>query len=67
MQEGCLSVGAHVDFKTRYTGKTGVPYGPYVDLHLGRFVLSIGRNPAFASEYACTVGHGRGGIRAEDS
>ena len=67
VQEGCISVGQHIDFKTRYTGKTGTPYGPYVDLHLGTAVVSLGVNPVYASEYACTVGHGRGGIRAEES
>ncbi|MBA3875580.1 MAG: hypothetical protein C0498_01365 [Anaerolinea sp.] len=41
-----LSLGVHVDPCTR-VAEAG-PYGPYLDLHLGPFGLSLGRHPARA-------------------
>lgn len=44
---GWLSVGVHVDFLHRRTAD-GLSYGPYVDLHLGLAVVSLGWHPLYA-------------------
>lgn len=45
--DGTLSLGAHFD-PCRRMSDAG-RYGPYVDLHLGLAVLSLGRRPARAN------------------
>jgi len=45
--DGTFSFGIHVDPRRRFSD-TG-PYGPYVDLHLGVGVLSLGYHPARAN------------------
>jgi len=47
---GWFSFGVHLDFKRRHTGKTGIPYGPYLDLHLFCFIFSIGNNPYYSTD-----------------
>lgn len=48
--DGTLSLGVHVDPLTRH-GDAGL-YGPYVDFHLGPVVVSVGRHPDRAGDYA---------------
>ena len=59
--DGWFSLGVHVDFRIRQISD-GQTYGPYVDLHLGCVIISIGNNPAFSGrlESACSVS--RGGV-----
>lgn len=45
--DGTFSLGIHVDPKTR-VAEAGA-YGPYVDLHVGPVVASLGYHPARAS------------------
>lgn len=59
---GWISLGVHVDFKKRVA--KGVVYGPYMDLHLGVIVLSVGVNPSYSGAYHAIAGHSRGGIIA---
>lgn len=61
---GWLSLGIHIDFKTRYTGIPPVAYGPYVDLHLIVAILSLGRNPRYSGDIQTNCSVSRGGIRA---
>jgi hypothetical protein len=62
VQGGCLSLGLHVDTRRRRTGKTRTRYGPYVDLHLGRVILSLGVNPVYAGRDDLDAHHARGGV-----
>ena len=48
--DGTFSLGVHVDPVARQA-EAG-PFGPYVDLHIGPIVVSIGRHPARAGDYA---------------
>lgn len=43
--DGFFSLGIHVDFRRRFTGSTLDPYGPYLDIHLGPAILSLGYWP----------------------
>ena len=43
-----FSLGIHLDPITRPWGNDGLTYGPYLDLHLGPFSLSLGNHPARA-------------------
>lgn len=45
--DGWISFGIHIDFRHR---KRGFTYGPYVDLHLGMIILSLGWHPVYAGE-----------------
>jgi hypothetical protein len=51
--DGWLSLGIHVDFRHRRRQGDNYRYsfGPYVDLHLGFVVLSLGRRPYYAFRY----------------
>ncbi len=62
-----VSVGVHIDFRSRLTGRTKQRYGPYVDLHLGVVIVSLGVNPVYSGEYDLLAGPGRGGRPAEES
>jgi hypothetical protein len=57
-----LSLGLHLD-PCRRLGDHG-PYGPYLDLHLGLLVLSLGYHPARAN--GLTILLGQGGIMRPD-
>ena len=46
--DGTISLGLHIDPIRRPTG--GGHYGPYVDLHLGPLVVSLGNHPARAGD-----------------
>ncbi len=41
--------GVHVDFRHR-RGPAGKTYGPYIDLHLGVLILSLGWHPVYAGD-----------------
>jgi hypothetical protein len=47
--DGWISLGIHIDFR-HHRGINGHTYGPYVDLHLGVLILSLGRHPVYAGE-----------------
>ena len=49
---GWFSFGIHLDFKRRKTGKSGIPYGPYLDLHFLFLIISIGYNPYYSLDGA---------------
>lgn len=57
-----LSVGLHVEPRTRQA-QDGPLYGPYVDLHLGKLIVSFGRNPIYAGALDLLRSYARGGIR----
>jgi hypothetical protein len=40
-----FSLGFHVDFKRRKTGKDKIIYGPYIDIHFLWYIFSIGYQP----------------------
>jgi len=46
---GWISVGFHIDFKHHHMDN-GESYGPYIDLHLGLAIVSIGNNPVYCSD-----------------
>lgn len=48
--DGTLSFGLHVDPLVRHWGNDGLTYGPYLDLHLGPVVVSLGNHPARAGD-----------------
>lgn len=56
------SFGLHVDFARRTNATTGKRYGPYVDLHLGIAIISVGVNPAHSGELEKVISIGRGGL-----
>jgi len=47
--DGWVSFGIHIDFKKRRTGKSGIRYSPYMDVHLLFFIFSVGVNPYFST------------------
>lgn len=59
-----LGLGLHFELRTRVTN-AGVRYGPYLDLHIGQAVLSIGRNPIYAGEVDLIQSYSRGGISGD--
>lgn len=60
-----FSLGLHLDWQSRVCG-SGVPFGPYLDLHIGPFVLSVGRNPIYAGEIDLLQSFSRGGLNARE-
>lgn len=63
--DGWVSLGIHVDLRRRYTAVERVPYGPYVDVHLGVMIVSVGVNPVYSGELSSSVSVGRGGLRGD--
>lgn len=63
--DGWVSLGVHVDFRRRVNAVNGERFGPYVDLHLGVLILSVGVNPLYSGELDSTVSVSRGGERAD--
>lgn len=61
--DGWLSLGIHLDLKHRRTD-AGRSYGPYVDLHLGVVVVSLGWNPAYSGDLERAISASRGGLEA---
>lgn len=56
------SLGIHID--PRVTGRTeqGKPFGPYLDLHVWMFILSLGRNPVYTHGDTYRGTASRGGV-----
>ena len=61
--DGWCSLGIHIDFRTRTSSTTGLKYGPYIDLHLLFFIVSLGRNPVHSGEIDLHNSVSRGGMR----
>lgn len=59
--DGWVSLGIHLDWRRRVTGK-GVRYGPYVDFHLVVAIVSFGVNPAYAGDLDAMASFSRGGL-----
>jgi len=55
------SLGLHLEPHTHRTN-AGVAYGPYLDVHVGSRVYSVGRNPIYAGEVALLSSYSRGGL-----
>lgn len=64
--DGGLSLGVHIDLRCRRTGKTNQRYGPYIDLHVLCFIISIGVNPVYSGDLDALASYSRGGRNAED-
>jgi len=54
--DGTLSLGVHVDPLRRLSDRG--PYGPYLDLHAGPIVVSLGYHPARANGLVELFGQG---------
>ena len=65
VQERCLSLGVHLDTRARRTAGEGLRYGPYVDLHLGWVIVSVGVNPIYAGEVDLLIPSARGGVSGD--
>ena len=58
--DGWLSFGIHLDFKHRHD-VFGHSFGPYMDLHLGVLILSLGWHPYLSSDLERVSSVARGG------
>ncbi len=56
-----LSFGVHIDFRRRRRAD-GIEYGPYLDLHLGWLILSLGRNVVYSGDLQRVLSISRGGF-----
>jgi hypothetical protein len=59
--DGWFSLGVHVDLKHR-SRNDGLTFGPYIDLHLGVVVVSVGNNPAYSTDLERCLSVSRGGL-----
>ena len=59
--DGWVSLGVHLDCRHRYRAD-GQCYGPYVDVHLGCVIISLGHHPQFSGELEKSVSVSRGGL-----
>lgn len=50
-----FSLGIHIDLRRRDR------YGPYVDVHAGPCILSVGRHPIYTDREESRLTFGRGG------
>jgi hypothetical protein len=64
--DGWYSLGIHIDTRVRHVGKTGERFGPYIDLHLICFIVSLGINPILSSALDTQCSVARGGIPANE-
>jgi hypothetical protein len=46
--DGTISFGLHIDPIRRHTDRGG--FGPYLDLHLGPVIVSLGNHPSRAAD-----------------
>lgn len=60
-----ISAGFHLEPRWWLRTNSGVCYGPYLDLHLGPLVLSVGRNPIYAGEVDLLKSYARGGLNGD--
>jgi len=58
--DGWLSFGIHLDFLHR-RDTWGRTFGPYVDLHLGIMILSLGWHPYLSTDLQRVISVSRGG------
>ena len=58
--DGWVSIGIHIDYKHR-KDTWGRTFGPYVDLHLGKIILSLGWHPYLATDLERVISVSRGG------
>lgn len=61
-----FALGIYVQPWQGMTG-SGLPYGPYIDVHLPMLILSVGVNPVYANDPEFIARYGRAGLRARDS
>lgn len=61
-----FSLGIHIDLKRRTEALTGKRFGPYLDLHLGWVIISLGFNPVYSGRWHQFVSIGRGGHPTEE-
>lgn len=40
-----ISIGIHIDVKTKVNSITKIKYAPYIDIHFLFFIFSLGLNP----------------------
>ena len=59
--DGWFSLGIHIDFRHR-RADSGRTYGPYLDLHLGVVVLSLGWQPIYSGDLERALSVSRGGV-----
>lgn len=59
-----FELGIHLDPRRRRTNE-GIPYGPYLDIHLPGVTISVGRNPIYAGELDLVRSLSRGGLNAD--
>jgi hypothetical protein len=65
---GWVSLGIHLELATRRASGgpfEGLSYGPYLDLHLGVVIVSVGWRPFLSGEVWTLSGAARGGVNAE--
>ena len=60
-----FSLGIHIDPRYRVRGDKKT-FGPYIDLHLGFWILSLGNHPIYSSEFDQSVSVSRGGVSYYD-
>lgn len=63
--DGWFSLGIHLDLRRRRNAEQQIDFGPYVDLHLGCVIISLGYNPAVSGRLHSSINCGRGGIPEE--
>ena len=51
-----LSLGIHADLRHRGA------FGPYIDVHVGPAIISLGRHPVFTDKEEAKLSFSRGGI-----
>lgn len=67
-RDGWLSLGLHADFRRRIgymPDGTRMRYAPYLDLHVGWLMVSVGVNPVYAGHVYCDTSVSRGGRRID--
>lgn len=57
-----LSFGVHVEVRWWMHTNSGIPYGPYADIHLPCLIVSVGRNPIYSGEFELLTSYSRGGV-----
>lgn len=63
--DGWLSFGVHLDF--RYRENEQRSYGPYIDLHMGLLILSLGYHPVYSGELDLRSSVSRGGLNGDSN
>lgn len=54
------SLGLHIDLRHRRRAD-GLAYGPYIDLHLGFVIISLGYHPQLSGDLEKGISVSRGG------